>query len=83
MICAAAVGIALAVAIAVGAHCRSGLTAALSDATRSLGGWIYVAAAALVFLETSALLDFMIHGENWRCCSVGLPPSAATPSCSP
>ena len=63
MICAAAVGIALAVAIAVGAIAVPDLTGALSDATRSLGGWIYVAAAALVFLETTALLGFMIHGE--------------------
>ena len=63
MTCAAAVGIALAVAIAVGAIDVPDLTGALSDATRSLGGWIYVAAAALVFLETTALLGFMIHGE--------------------
>ena len=44
VICAAAVGIALAVAIAVGAIAVPDLTGALSDATRSLG-WIYVAAA--------------------------------------
>ena len=30
---------------------------------RSLGGWIYLAVAALIFLETSALVGFVIHGE--------------------
>ena len=39
------------------------LAGELSDATRSLGGWIYLAVMALVFLETTALLGFMIHGE--------------------
>jgi membrane-associated protein len=61
--CAAAAAIALAGAIAVGALAVPDLAGELSDATRSLGAWIYVAAAALVFLETTALLGFMIHGE--------------------
>ena len=63
MICAATAAIALAGAIAAGAVAVPDLTGALSDATRSLGGWIYAAVAALVFLETTALLGFMIHGE--------------------
>ena len=63
MICAAIAGIALAGAIAVGALAVPDLAGALSDATRSLGGWIYLAVAVLVFLETTALLGFMIHGE--------------------
>jgi membrane protein DedA with SNARE-associated domain len=63
VLCAATVAIALAGAIAVGALAVPDLAGALSDATRSLGGWIYLAVAALVFLETTALLGFMIHGE--------------------
>jgi membrane protein DedA with SNARE-associated domain len=61
--CAATAGIALAGAIAVGALAAPDLAGALSDVTRSLGGWIYVAVAALVFLETTALVGFVIHGE--------------------
>ena len=61
--CAAIAGIALAGAVAVGALAVPDLAGALSDATRSLGGGIYVAVAVLVFLETTALLGFVIHGE--------------------
>jgi membrane-associated protein len=61
--CASATALALAGAIAVGALAVPDLAGALEDATRSLGGWIYVAVAALVFLETTAVLGFMIHGE--------------------
>jgi membrane protein DedA with SNARE-associated domain len=61
--CAALAGIALAGAIALGALTVPDLTGALSDATRSLGGWVYVAVAGLVFLETTVLLGFVIHGE--------------------
>ena len=61
--CAATAGIALAGAIAVGALSVPDLAGALSDATRSLGGWMYLAVAALVFLETTVLLGFVIHGE--------------------
>jgi membrane-associated protein len=63
VICAATAAIALAGAIAAGVIAVPDLTGALSDATRSLGGWIYLAVAGLVFLETTALLGFMIHGE--------------------
>jgi membrane protein DedA with SNARE-associated domain len=63
VICAATAAVALAAAIAAGVVAVPDLSGALSDATRSLGGWIYLAVAALVFLETTALLGFMIHGE--------------------
>ena len=63
MICGATAAVALAAAIAAGVVAVPDLSGALSDATRSLGGWIYLAVAALVFLETTALLGFMIHGE--------------------
>lgn len=56
-------GIGLAIAIAVGAIGVPDLAGVLSDATRSLGGWIYLAVAVLIFLETSALVGFVIHGE--------------------
>ncbi len=39
------------------------LAGAFSDAADSLGGWIYPAAAALIFLETTTLVGFLIHGE--------------------
>jgi membrane protein DedA with SNARE-associated domain len=63
VLCAATAAVALAGAIAVGALAVPDLTDELSDATRSLGGWIYLAVAALVFLETTVLLGFVIHGE--------------------
>lgn len=56
-------GIGLAIAIAVGAIGVPDLAGVLADATRSLGGWIYLAVVALIFLETSALVGFVIHGE--------------------
>ena len=63
MIGAATAGVALAGAIAVGVLAVPDLAGALQEEARSLGGWIYVAVAVLVFLETTALLGFMIHGE--------------------
>lgn len=56
-------GIGLAGAIAAGAVGVPDLTGALSDATGSLGAWIYPAVAGLIFLETTALVGFVIHGE--------------------
>ena len=56
-------GVALAVAIASGAIAVPDLAGALSDATDSLGGWVYLAVPALVFFETTALAGFVIHGE--------------------
>jgi hypothetical protein len=35
----------------------------VSETTRALGAWIYLAVALLVFLETTALVGFVIHGE--------------------
>ena len=59
----AAAGVALAVAIAAGAIAVPDLADAVADATDSLGGWIYLAVPALIFLETTALAGFVIHGE--------------------
>jgi membrane protein DedA with SNARE-associated domain len=59
----AAVALGLAVAVAAGAVAVPDAAGALSDAADSLGGWLYVAVAALVFLETTALAGFVIHGE--------------------
>jgi membrane protein DedA with SNARE-associated domain len=56
-------GLGLAIAIAVGAVGVPDLAGVLSDATRSLGAWVYLAVVALIFLETSALVGFVIHGE--------------------
>jgi membrane-associated protein len=39
------------------------LAGAFSDASHSLAGWIYLAVVALIFLETTALVGFVIHGE--------------------
>ena len=36
---------------------------AVADATSPLGAWIYLGVAAFVFLETTVLLGFLIHGE--------------------
>ncbi len=56
-------GIGLAVAIATGAIGVPDLSGFLDDATRSLGGWIYLAVGGLIFLETTVLAGFLIHGE--------------------
>ena len=57
----AAVG--LAIAIAVGAVSVPDLAGAASDGTEELGAWVYLAVLALIFLETSTLVGFVIHGE--------------------
>ncbi len=54
---------ALAAAIAAGLVAVPDLAGALSDATDSIGSWVYLAVPALVFFETTALLGFVIHGE--------------------
>ena len=59
----AVAAIGLAAAIAAGAIAVPDLAGALSDATESLGSWIYVAVAGLIFLETTALAGFLVHGE--------------------
>jgi membrane protein DedA with SNARE-associated domain len=56
-------GTGLAIAIAAGAVAVPNLAGEFSDAARSLDGWLYAAVAALIFLETSALIGFLVHGE--------------------
>jgi membrane protein DedA with SNARE-associated domain len=51
------------VAIAVGVVAVPDMAGSVSGATRSLGRWIYLAVVVLVFLETTALVGFVIHGE--------------------
>jgi membrane-associated protein len=53
----------LAFAIAVGLLEVPNVADAVADATAPLGGWIYLAVMALVFLETMVLVGFAIHGE--------------------
>jgi membrane-associated protein len=59
----ATAGVALAAAIAAGIVPVPDLAGAASDATRTLGAWIYLAVGLLIFLETTALVGFVIHGE--------------------
>jgi membrane-associated protein len=59
----AVLGVALAVAVAIGALELPNVADAASKATASLGGWTYLAVVAFVFLETTVLLGFLIHGE--------------------
>lgn len=59
----AAAGVGLAIAIAIGVVSVPDLAGAASDATRSLGAWVYLAVALLIFLETTLLVGFVIHGE--------------------
>ena len=56
-------GLALAVAIASGALAVPDLPGTLADATRSLDAWIYPAIFGLIFLESSLLLGWLVHGE--------------------
>jgi membrane protein DedA with SNARE-associated domain len=57
-------GLALAgAALAFGVIDVPDLAGAFSDAAGSLDAWIYPAAAALIFLETTTLVGFVIHGE--------------------
>ena len=56
-------GIALALAIAAGAVALPDVPGTLTDATRSLDAWIYPAIAGLIFLESSLLLGWLVHGE--------------------
>lgn len=59
----AIVGVGLAVAVAAGVVAVPDMAGSVSGATRSLGGWIYLAVVLLVFFETTALVGFVIHGE--------------------
>jgi MYXO-CTERM domain-containing protein len=59
----AAAIVVLAFVIAVGVLEVPDLADPIADATTPLGGWIYLAVMALVFLETTLLVGFLIHGE--------------------
>ena len=62
-VCLAVAGAGLAIAIVTGLVAVPDLAETYADATASVGAWIYLALAALVFLETSAFVGFLIHGE--------------------
>ncbi len=55
--------VALAAAIATGVVAVPDLADEIGDTTASFGAWIYLAVAVLIFLETTALVGFVIHGE--------------------
>jgi membrane protein DedA with SNARE-associated domain len=59
----AAAGVALAVAIATGAIAVPDLGQPFADALDSLGAWVYLILPAVVFVETTVMLGFVIHGE--------------------
>jgi len=61
--CLAVAGLGLAVAIASGLVAVPDVADSYADAAGPLGPWIYLVLAALVFLETTALVGFVIHGE--------------------
>jgi membrane-associated protein len=57
------VGIAVLLAIAIGAIRVPNVADAMADATAPLGVWIHLVVVAFVFFETTVLLGFVIHGE--------------------
>ena len=59
----AAAGLALAIAVGIGAVGVPDLAGAVSDGTQALGPWVYLAVLILIFLEMSTLVGFVIHGE--------------------
>ena len=59
----AVIAASLALAIAVGAIEVPNVADDVADATSPLGAWVYLAISAFVFLETTVLLGFLIHGE--------------------
>ncbi len=59
----AIVMVVLAVAIGTGVVEVPDLAGEVTDATDSIGAWIYLAVGLLIFLETTALVGFVIHGE--------------------
>ena len=60
---AAVASIGLAAAIAIGAVGYPQLAQALADAVDTIGWWVFLAAPALIFLETSVFTGWLIHGE--------------------
>src|SRR5688500_9686699 len=61
---AAAAATALAAALAFGVLEIPDPTATLSDASRSLGGWTYLAVPAFALLETGAFVGLLVPGET-------------------
>jgi membrane-associated protein len=61
---AAAAVTALAAAVAFGLLEIPDPTATLSDASRSLGGWTYLAVPAFALLETGAFVGLLVPGET-------------------
>ena len=59
----AIIAASLALAILIGAIEVPNVADAVAEATSPLGAWVYLAVAAFVFLETTVLLGFLIHGE--------------------
>jgi membrane-associated protein len=56
-------GLALAIAVAIGLVAMPDLAGKVSEGTQALGPWVYLAVLTLIFLETSSLVGFVIHGE--------------------
>jgi membrane protein DedA with SNARE-associated domain/diacylglycerol kinase family enzyme len=61
---AAATATALAAAVAFGLLEVPDPTATLSDASRTLGGWTYLAVPAFALLETGAFVGLLVPGET-------------------
>jgi membrane-associated protein len=61
---AAAAATALAAAVGFGLLEIPDPTATLSDASRSLGGWTYLAVPAFALLETGAFVGLLVPGET-------------------
>jgi membrane-associated protein len=61
---AAAAATTLAAAVAFGLLEMPDPTTTLSDASRSLGGWTYLAVPAFAFLETGAFVGLLVPGET-------------------
>jgi membrane-associated protein len=59
----AGVAIGFLLAIAIGVVRPPNVADAIADATAPLGVWIHLVVVAFVFLETTVLLGFFIHGE--------------------
>jgi len=59
----AVVAIGVLVAIAIGVIRPPNVAEAIADAAAPLGVWIHAVVVAFVFLETTVLLGFFIHGE--------------------
>jgi membrane-associated protein len=61
---AAVAATSLVLVVALGTVDLPDPAAALSDATRSLGGWTYLAVPGFAFLETGAFVGLLVPGET-------------------